>query len=196
MIFDALRSIRDSLQSYMQDAATRAGAPPVTVVLDNVGLAQDLGGSNINLNSQVVVSLVNLQEETSLKNLPHYRQENGRTVYRNPPVSLNLFVLISALHSDAYETALMRLSWAIEFFQVQKELSFSMMAPTAGDDARDVKIYFDLYSLTFEQLNHLWGALGGKQVPFVLYKARVLALEADRRQGEGTPITEIYLNES
>ena len=195
MIFETLRTIRDALQAYIQEAATQSGTPLVSVVLDNVGLAQDLGGSDTNLNNQIVMSLVNIQEETSLKNIPHYRQENGRTVYKNPPVSLNLFLLISVLHSESYETALRRLSHVIEYFQTQKEFSFSA-TPNAGDIAREVKVYPDLYSLTFEQLNHLWGALGGKQVPFVLYKVRVIAVEAERIQGEGPPITELAVREA
>ena len=195
MLFDALSLIRTGLQSYVNDAATQAGAQPVSVVLNNIGYAQDLGGTNTNLNEQVVISLVNLQEETSLKNQPHHRLENGRTVYRNPPVSLNLFILISALHNQNYDSALMRLSWVIEFFQWQKEFSFAT-TPASGAVSREVKLLFDLYSLTFEQLNHLWGSLGSKQVPFVLYKARVLALEADKRQAEGEPISGIYINET
>ncbi|WP_017326317.1 DUF4255 domain-containing protein [Synechococcus sp. PCC 7336] len=195
MIFDALKLIRDSLESYILQVEAPPDRPSSIVVLGNIGLAQELGGTNTNLNNQVVVTLVNVQEETSLKNLPHYRQENGKTVYRNPPVSLNLFILFSVLHSEAYDTALKRLSRVVEFFQWQKEFSFTT-TPGAGNLSRDVRIYPDLYSLTFEQLNHLWGALGGKQVPFVLYKARVVALEAEKRQAEGVPIAEIHINES
>ena len=194
MIFDALKLIRDSLEAYILQVEAPIQPPSEIVTLANIGLAQELGGTNPNLNDRVVMSLVNVQEETSLKNLPHYRQENGKTVYRNPPVSLNLFILFSVLHSEAYDTALKRLSRLVEFFQWQKEFSFST-TPGTNNLSREVRIYPDLYSLTFEQLNHLWGALGGKQVPFVLYKARVVALEADKRKAEGEPISEIYINE-
>lgn len=164
------------------------GTNPI-VVIDNIAMSEQLGGSNNQLNGHVVMSLVNLQEETTLKNSPYYRVENNRTVYRNPPISLNLFILFSALHSQ-YDTALRLLSRVIECFQAQTDMSFST-TPVSGNIAHDVQIVPDLYSLSFEQLNHLWGALGGKQVPFVLYRARLVMIEAQKRQGEGPIITEV-----
>jgi len=52
----------------------------------------------------------------------------------------------------------------------------------------------DLFSLTFEQINHLWGSLGGKQVPFVLYRARLLSLTAKEIKETGAPITDISIS--
>jgi hypothetical protein len=191
MIFDALKLLQAALQQYIIDE--EAMTPPI-VVLENIALASALGGTNETIGDRVVMSLVNLQEETSLKNNPHYRSRNGRTLYRNPDVNLNLFVLFSVLHSD-YESALKLLSRVVEFFQWRKELTFST-TPVEGNIAREVRILADLYTLTFEQLNHLWGALGGKQVPFVLYRTRLAVVAAQKRQGEGPAITDLYLNET
>lgn len=192
MISDAMRLIQVGLQRYILEFEPELGLGQI-VIIDNIAMAEELGGTSNQLNGHVVMSLVNLQEEATLKNAPPYRVTNGRTIYQNPPVSLNLFILFSILHNQ-YETSLRLLSRVIEFFQWQKELSF-MTAPGMGGISREVKILADLYSLTFEQLNHLWGALGGKQVPFVLYRMRVVAVEAEKRRAEGEVITEIYINE-
>lgn len=192
MIIDAMRLIQVALQRYILEVEPQL-EPAQIVIIDNIATAQELGGSNNQLNGHVVMSLVNLQEETTLKNSSNYRLENGRTVYYNPPVHLNLFILFSVLHNQ-HETALQLLSRVIEFFQSQKEIS-PIATPAAGSLSRDVRVILDLYSLTFEQLNHLWGTLGGKQVPFALYRARLVALEAQKRQAEGPVITEIYVNE-
>ncbi|BAB75026.1 DUF4255 domain-containing protein [Anabaena sp. FACHB-709] len=192
MISDAMRLIQVALQRYILEFEPELGLSQV-VIIENIAMAEELGGQNNQINGHVVMSLVNLQEETTLKNSPHYRLDNGRTIYQNPPVNLNLFILFSALHNQ-YETSLRLLSRVVEFFQWQKELSFTT-TPGIGGISRDLRILPDLYSLTFEQLNHLWGALGGKQVPFVLYRARILSLEAPKRQAEGSTITEIYINE-
>jgi Pvc16 N-terminal domain len=191
MISDAMRLLQATLQDYISDLEPTLGANPV-VVVDNIAMAEQLGGTNTQLNGHVVMSLVNLQEETTLKNAPYYRVENNRTVYKNPPVSLNLFILFSVLHSQ-YDTALRLLSRVIECFQSQTDISFTTH-PAPGNISHDVQIVPDLYSLTFEQLNHLWGSLGGKQVPFVLYRARLVAIEAERRQAEGPIITEVNAN--
>ncbi|QIR36410.1 DUF4255 domain-containing protein [Tolypothrix sp. PCC 7910] len=192
MIFDAMRLIQVALQRYILEMEPELGAGPI-VLIDNIAMAEELGGPNNQLNGHVVMSLVNLQEETTLKNSPYYRLENNRTVYQNPPINLNLFILFSALHNK-YDTGLRLLSRVVEFFQSQTEISFNA-TPGTGIGSRDIRIIPDLYSLSFEQLNHLWGALGGKQVPFVLYRARLVAVEAQKRQAESEVISGISINE-
>jgi Pvc16 N-terminal domain len=191
MIFDAMKLIQTSLQQYIRDI--EESPTQDFVILENIAMAQELGGSGDNQNERVVMSLVNLQEEFTLKNSAYQRLENGRTVYRNPPTFLNLFILFSVLNNEQYETALKRLSRVIEFFQWKKELLFTT-TPGLNNPAQDIQIFMDLFSLTFEQQNYLWGSLGGKQVPFVLYRARLVTIEAGKRQGESQPITEIYIN--
>ncbi|MBD1848326.1 DUF4255 domain-containing protein [Cyanobacteria bacterium FACHB-63] len=193
MIFDAMKLIQAALQQYILQVEESTSASQETVILDNISMAEELGGTGSNQDERVVMSLVNLQEEVTLKNEPFHRVENGRTVYQNPPIQLNLFILFSVLHSKEYEASLKRLSRVIEFFQWKKELSFTA-TPPAINIPQEVKLLPDLYSLTFEQLNYLWGSLGGKQVPFVLYRFRLVAIEAEKRLAEGTPITEIGVN--
>lgn len=192
MISDAMELIRGALQHYILEVETSLGSTDV-VILENIAMADELGGTNIQLKGHVVMSLVNLQEEATLKNTSNYRLDNGRAVYQNPPVNLNLFILFSALYDD-YETALKLLSRVVEFLQWKKEFSVAA-TPGKGSISQDVRVLLDLYSLTFEQLNHLWGALGGKQVPFLLYRARLIALKAQKRQAEGEVITEIAVKE-
>jgi Pvc16 N-terminal domain len=192
MIFDAMRLIQVALQRYILELEPELG-PGQIVLIDNIGMAEELGGPNNQLNGHVVMSLVNLQEEATLKNANHYRIDNGRTIYQNPPVNLNLFILFSSLHNQ-YETALRLLSRVVEFFQSQQEISFTS-TPGNGGISRNVRLIPDLYSLSFEQLNQLWGSLGGKQVPFVMYRARLVAIEAQKRQAEGEVISGISVNE-
>ncbi|WP_238178489.1 DUF4255 domain-containing protein [Calothrix sp. 336/3] len=187
-----MRLIQVSLQRYIREVEPQLEAAQI-VIIDNIATAQELGGSNNQLNGHVVMSLVNLQEETTLKNGSNYRLENGRTVYQNPPVHLNLFILFSILHNQ-HETALQLLSRIIEFFQSQKEIS-SIATPGNGFISKDIRVVLDLYSLTFEQLNHLWGTLGGKQVPFALYRARLVSLEPRKRQAEVPVISEMHWDE-
>lgn len=190
MIFDAMKLIRDSLQQYIVDVE-QADPNQSVVILENIAMAQELGGNADNQSNQVVMTLVNLQEEVTLKNSSGQRLENGRTVYRKPPTFLNLFILFSILNEKQYETALKRLSRVIEFFQWKKEI---FLTTTVNNLPQEVKISMDLFSLTFEQQNYLWGSLGGKQVPFVLYRAGLVTIESGKIQAEGQPITEIQIN--
>jgi hypothetical protein len=195
MIFEVLKLIETELEKYILDVAGQDDTQDI-VVLNNIVMAAELGGLNNQLNGKVIMTLVNIQEESTLKNTANYRFENGRTVYQNPPTFLNLFILFTVLHND-YEQALRLLSPVIEFFQWRKTFSPSITPGTLEnlEGIKDFEVAMDLYSLTFEQLNHLWGSLGGKQVPFALYRARLVAIEAEKRQAEGSVITEIYVNE-
>jgi hypothetical protein len=190
VIFETMAIMKEALQQYLLE--TEGFSAAGVVVLDNIAMAQDLGGTRDNLNQKIVVSLVNPQEEATLKNEPFQRLENGRTVYRNPPTQLNIYVLFSVLDS-VYETALKRLSRIIEFFQWKKIITFTT-AQSPSSILQEVQIFPDLCSLTFEQLNYLWGSLGGKQVPFALYRVRMVAIEAEKRLAESEPITKILIN--
>lgn len=157
----------------------------------NGGLARD----------RLYLSMVNITEEKTLMNLPNYARNDTtlRVTYQNPPVFLNLKILLVATHVN-YSDALLVLSRAIRFFQAQNVFTQDSVDPaslTANapvnslDRLESFKLIFDLYSPTMEEVNHLWGTLGGKQYPFVLYVLRLLDLEFQAAQSEGGLITNI-----
>jgi hypothetical protein len=51
-----------------------------------------------------------------------------------------------------------------------------------------------MYTLTFEQINHLWGSLGGRQIPFVMYKVRMVAITERSIRREVPLIEEVDTN--
>jgi len=78
------------------------------------------------------------------------------------------------------------LSRVIRFFQYKNVFtqdnvdpaSIITSSPTNSlDHLESFKLIFDLYSASMEEVNHLWGTLGGKQYPFVLYWMRMLDLK-------------------
>jgi hypothetical protein len=56
-------------------------------------------------------------------------------------------------------------------------------------DVLELTIRHEMYTLSFEQVNHLWGTLGGKQMPFVLYKLRLIAI-TERKLVREVPLIE------
>ena len=142
-----------------------------------------------------------MKEEKALKNLPNYVRNDVslRATYENPPVYLNFQILITATHSN-YNNALLVLSRCIRFFQSKNVFtqddvapsSISINAPSnALDRLENFKIIYDLYSPTLEDVNYLWGTLGGKQYPFVLYTMRMLDLKFRAVYNESGLITEV-----
>ena len=91
------------------------------------------------------------------------------------------------------------LSRAIRFFQATPHFTPASVAPAslvtnapvnALDRLADFRIIFDLYSPNMEEVNHMWGTLGGKQYPFVLYTMRMLDLKFQGVPAQGRLIIE------
>ena len=176
MIDQAILLIRNELQAFISllDAS-------VTVSVDNIGLMETPRGDT--LTNNIVITLVNIEEESTLKNQSGLRRPFGDTaVYQNPPVYLNLYVLFTCNYSGPdYPLALKRLAYVIRF--LQSKTSFSASSSVVGGaidltetGVADLRFTLELYTLTFEQINHLWGSLGGRQIPFAMYKLRLVAV--------------------
>lgn len=192
MIDTALILLRDELSAYINSTV----APGTTVLLENIALFESNQDADL---EGIIITLVNIEEESTLKNVKAVRPNAlGGVDYINPPVYLNLYVLFCTNFPGNYADALHRLSGIIRFFQIQNTFSTgtaaNLTAPITGNEPEDLsqlKLTLELYTLTFEQINHLWGALGGRQLPFAMYKVRLVSLY-DRRTGtEGPPIETI-----
>ncbi|MES2922814.1 MAG: DUF4255 domain-containing protein [Verrucomicrobiota bacterium] len=187
MIHDALQLIANQL-----NAALPGTGGARSVILGNIAQVESETKDEL---KQVVLSLVNVEEESALKNGPHSRLKNGQVIYENRPVCLHLYLLFSANNTD-YGTALKRLESIIEFFQgrnvftVRNSPELENLSRTA-EELASFRLTLELHSLSFEQINHLWGSLGGKQVPFILYRARLVSLSAREFRTAGPPIEEV-----
>lgn len=137
------------------------------------------------LDNKVVITLLNVQEESTLKNASWYTRttiSENPPLYdmkkQNPPAYLNLYVMISA-NRTAYDKALSNISKTIEIFQTNNVLDY-----VDADETKNFKFRIELHSIPFDQLSYVWGLLGGKVMPSVLYKISVIKIEAV----EKTPI--------
>jgi hypothetical protein len=176
MIDHALLLLRDELQSYVDH---HDGS--VSVVVGNIGLFETSHADSITDN--IVITLVNIEEESTLKNQPALKRPViNNAIYQNPPVFLNLYVLFASNYAgNNYALALRRLSHVIRFLQNKNTFSTATAIVDSGIDLSiegiaELKFSMELYTLTFEQINHLWGSLGGRQVPFAMYKLRLVAI--------------------
>lgn len=176
--------------------------PAPVVVLGNLaeGIANNGGNSGV-VRDRLILSVINLREEKSLKNVPAFQRDDSQLKirYQNPPVFLNLMILMTATHSD-YSDALLMLSRAISFFQHQNVFTPTTVASSSItnkapnnelDQLSQFKLIFDLYSPSMEEVNHLWGTLGGKQYPFAMYMLRMVDLQFKSAQREAPQVQEL-----
>lgn len=192
MLYRSLLFLEEQLNAYF---ATLNKTDPNIIakpaLVENIaGLEED----KLKNAENIFITLVNISEEATLKNIPNYQTENFITVYKNPPIFLNLFVLFSACMKK-YDQALMHLSAVIRFFQAKNNFNQKNSSSAIIENLDEFNILLDLFSPTFEQVNYLWSTLGGKQFPFALYKLRLVIMERESTDETRGIIRAITLNE-
>jgi hypothetical protein len=160
--------------------------------MGNVSLALDntLTGDN-SLTGKAILSLVNVEEDKVAKQQENFSRSDSSAVYKSPPLYLNMYVLFS-INKPEYDDCLQWLGHIMQFFQHQNVFT-PITHPNL--DPKIPKVVVDLFSLNFEQVNHLWSTLGGKYMPSVLYKVRQISLDENLTISESGFIKTIQLNE-
>lgn len=165
MIDDAVEFIREELRACLgvSDAQVSAGTPRT--------LAQH------GKRSGAFISVVNVHEETALLNR-HEVEGSGRSPHGDPQL-LTIDLLI-AFEFQTYATSLAQLSKTIELFRRKPLFSSGTQgAPDATPfPATLEKLAFEMVKLSFEELNHLWSVLGSAYLPSVLYRVRLVKVQA------------------
>ena len=128
-----------------------------------------------NIKDKVVIQLIRLEQTT----MPHQaRQPHGSgspQAAMSSPVYLNLYLLICANFSAVnYEQALAYLSRVVEFFQVNAVFD-RQNSPDLPEGMQ--KLCFDIEDIGPHDLGTIWGMLGSKYQPSVIYKVRLLTFD-------------------
>ena len=166
----ALSFLTDELNAYLElNVGTEYND---TVKLSGI-VGQD-GSSAKDTDNSLILTMVNVEEERILKSqLPTVETINGQTGKVNPEIKLNLSLLFTANFNN-YKESLKFLSHVVSFFQINHE--FTPVTNPALDPAIR-KLIADMHTISFEQQNNLWGAVGAKYMPSVLYKLRLIVVK-------------------
>lgn len=189
MIYETLQILKEQLEKFLIDEGLGK-----IVVLENIALWESGSEDSTKVDGKVVLTLLKMEEETTLRNTPNFKVRNGKTEYKNPPVHLNLYLLISA-NCDTYDKSLRSISKVIQFFQGKKIFTSANTIYNRTNVAFDVLDYFkfvlELFTPSFEELNNVWGTLGGRQLPAVIYRIQLIKLERDKKLSSSSVITHV-----
>jgi hypothetical protein len=141
--------------------------------------------------SDAFISLVNIEEDRISKSQENFVRNASTVVYKNPKIYLNLYLLFS-VNLSSYTESLKRLSCIIQFFQYRNV--FTPLTSPSLPDGVD-QLIFDLCTLTYQDLNNLWGIMGSKYLPSVMYKMRLITISDEFVQGGGGTISQIFIND-
>jgi hypothetical protein len=190
VIYETLKFLREEVNKYLNMKLGGSLTEP-KLVIGNVSLAFDPPPGADVLDGKAILSLVNVEEDRVAKEQKNYTISDIAAIYKNPPLYLNLYVLFAVNKKGTlkdYEDSLVWLGHIIQFFQYQQ-----VFTPATHPNLNEKieKIIVDLYSQNFEQVNNLWGTLGGKYLPSVLYKIRQITIDENAIEAEGGLIKQI-----
>lgn len=185
LIYDTLLLVSEEINTFLDP-----GNPQKPLMLGNISMFNDGDEFTASLKDKLIVSLVNIEEDRIAKTPDHFRRQGDKTVYRNPPLHFNITLIFSATHS--YEKALPLIEGIIRFFQVKYVFDPSN---TPGLDAEVDKVVFDLVSLNLEQMHQLWTSLGGKYIPSVIFKMRMMTIDEMITKSVAPAIVEIVIDD-
>lgn len=190
MIFEVFQILSEQVNHYFQEL----GLEDSELIIENIALAEGASDAADAMRDKMVLTLVNLHEEGTMKNFPNHQLRENQIQYRNRVINLHLFLLFSA-NRNMYSKSLKDLSAVISFFQGKKLFT---QGNTVFDRELDsmqsvgnFRFTMELYTPTFEELNFIWGTLGGKQLPSALYQLNLLPLEREMSQSDGPLIESV-----
>lgn len=130
----------------------------------------------VEANDKVLLFVANISKDTLTK-AQHYKTVQSGSVRHREPLHLNLYIYIAAnFHPARYSEALYFLSLAIQCLQECPIIDRSVVAdmPKGLD-----KLVLDIENTDLNEVSNLWGILGGKYLPSVFYKVRMLTLQTE-----------------
>jgi len=135
------------------------------------------GGSSEGMSNKLVVSLVNMERESTAPNTSRrYRSDESGTYEANPPLHLNLFILVAANFPENYKDGLKLLSSAIGHFQRQP-LSTPQSAPDMPKGLK--RLSAEWHDVDMQETHNMWSTMGGKYLPSAVYKLRLVTFDGD-----------------
>lgn len=146
------------------------------------------GSLTSNIENKIVVSVINLEHETFMKSIQNYKTDaSGKFGKVAPPIHLNLYLLVSANYdSQNYLEANKMLSKVISVLQANPYFTRNdnpeMQEPLE-------KLTLEIFNLPINELSHIWGAIGAKYVPSLIYKVRMITIQEDKIKKEVPAIT-------
>lgn len=161
----------------------------------NIATLSD-GDEFIEQKSSITLSIVNIQEDKTLKNQSIYQkraEDNTVDKYAHPAKYLIFSMLFASYNIDQskYLDGLEKLQTVIDFFQqnnsffykttganINEVITFPDYAQKNDTEKEDYsKITIMSVSLSIDQTNQMWSYLGSRYMPSVLYEMRILPLQ-------------------
>lgn len=124
---------------------------------------------NEDQSDKIILSIVNIERETTMGIAAPYRNTHGNSFQRaSPPWHLNIYIMVAAIFTPKrYLESIQILSDSISFLQQNSILYIP------GHDT----ITLEPVTNSMQELSNIWSILGGHYYPSILCKARMISFD-------------------
>ena len=181
MIHHVLAVITDQLNEFIRNELNLAED---MVVMNSI--VDIKGNMNMQVDNRVCLFLLRIDEERLLKS-GGFQSNAGMS----PPLHINLHIGIAANFPDPnYKEALRYISLVLEFFQGRYVFDRSNTPALSGNID---KLRFEMVNLEYSELNNLWSLIGGKYIPSLIYKIKMLTFNQSMIREDVPSIIQSYI---
>ncbi|MEL6863527.1 MAG: DUF4255 domain-containing protein [Bacteroidota bacterium] len=140
------------------------------------------GNMAVKESNVLLIKLINIEPDPIANgSQPTVHYPRGSDFVESAPLYLNLqFLLAAYFKPEQIKTGLDMLTVGIAFLQ-GKSLWNSQNTPELPEGLE--RLVFEMGTLDLHQLNHVWGAIGAKYMPSVIYKMKMLVIDDHVFQG-------------
>ena len=172
MIDRAVSLVASRLNDHLR---ARFGIADDLVVVS--GLTDAEGRTPPDVRNRLAVFVTNISHDTMARGLPGRPAiVAGRSPVNPVPVHLNVHLMLaSSFDAENYLESLKILSHAVQFFQANPVFD-RLSAPEM--DRSIEQLSFEIENLTTDASAQLWGILGGRYLPSVMYRMRTVTIDA------------------
>jgi len=161
------------LTTHLNQSLKRAYGLSEDIVVLSKPVEADGSVANSAVN-KLVLFLVNIEKDCVPRPSSGSQGADNRQSKNVEPLYLNLYVLLAAhFGSGNYPEALKYLSSAMTYFHQHPVFDHRSTPDLHGGID---KLILDPENLRIQELGNLWGILGGKYEPSMLYKVRMVSL--------------------
>lgn len=172
MIHEVVNILAGELNRFLQ---SKHNIMEEKVVLSSI--VNSDGSIAIQETDKIILTLANIETDKTQSNTASYKQTSRGTFSKvMPPVNVNVTVVFSAYFtSENYLEGLKFISSTIAFFQSRSGSFDPQNTPALGGILSGFNA--ELISLDYRDASNLWGLLGAKYLPSVVYKIKTLPIK-------------------
>lgn len=144
-------------------------------------------------NNTIALSLLNIEEELSIRNATVQKQViDGKVYKQDPAVNINLQIIFIANFQNDYINELNYITKVIEFFQ--QKPSFTATNTKGLDELKIDTLTFKLNTLPLDEQHNIWSLIGSKYMPSVVYKIGMITIQNDKQLTDTSIVKSVSIN--